>query len=117
RHFPHQLGAHVFHRIGQLDLLRDRDAVLGDRRAAEFPVDHHVPALRPEGHFHRVGQLIHASLEASPRVDVEMQNLGASHEWSLSPGSTQPIMARTSDSLMMRTSSSPTVTSAPVYLA
>src|SRR5665213_1491331 len=44
----HHLRAHVLERIGKLDLLRDRDAVLRDRRRTELLVDDDVPSLRAE---------------------------------------------------------------------
>jgi hypothetical protein len=61
RDLADHLGAHVLQRILQLDFLGDRDAVLGDRRRPELLVEHHVPALRAERDFHRVGQLVHAA--------------------------------------------------------
>ena len=57
RDFLHHLRAHVLERIGELDLLGDGDAVLGDRRGAELLVDDDVPALGAEGDLHRVGEL------------------------------------------------------------
>jgi hypothetical protein len=44
----HELGAHVLERVLELDLLRDRDAVLGDLRAAEGLLDDDVLAGRAE---------------------------------------------------------------------
>ena len=76
RDFLHHLRAHVLERIGQLDLLRDGDAVLGDRRGAELLVDDDVAALGAEGDLHRVGELIDAALQCGARIDVEMQFLG-----------------------------------------
>src|SRR5208283_2384685 len=46
--FADHLGAHVFVRIFQFDLLGDRYAVLGDRWRTEFFVNDHVAALRSE---------------------------------------------------------------------
>jgi hypothetical protein len=45
--FAHHLRAHVLERIGQLDFLGDRHAVLGDRRRAELLVEDHVAAAGP----------------------------------------------------------------------
>jgi hypothetical protein len=78
RDLLHHLRAHVLERIGELDLLRDGDAVLGDRRRAELLVDDDVPTLRAEGDLHRLGKLIDTALEGRARVDVEVQFL-ASH--------------------------------------
>ena len=53
-HFAHHLGAHVLEFVRELDLLRDRHAVLGHTRRAERLVEHDVAALRAERDFHRV---------------------------------------------------------------
>ena len=47
--FAHELGAHVFIRIFELDFLGDGDTVLGDGRGAEFLVEDDVAAGWPEG--------------------------------------------------------------------
>src|SRR5512140_2631266 len=78
RDFLHHLRAHVLERIGQLDLLRNRDAVLGDRRRAELLVDDDVSSLRAERDLHSLGELVDAALERRARIGVEMQFL-ASH--------------------------------------
>src|SRR3989441_999544 len=49
RHFLHHLGAHVLDLVFELDLLRDGDPVLGNRRASELFVDDDVATLRTEG--------------------------------------------------------------------
>jgi hypothetical protein len=54
--FLDHLRAHVLELVLELDLLGDRDAVLGDRRAAEGALEHHVAALRAEGDLDRVGE-------------------------------------------------------------
>ena len=53
----HQLGAHVFKRLRQLDLLGDGDAVLGDARAAERFLQDDVAAARAERRLDRPRQL------------------------------------------------------------
>src|SRR5436190_16787886 len=73
RDLLHHLGAHVLERIGELDLLRHGDTVLGDRRRAELLVDDDVPSLGSEGDLHRLGKLIDAALERRACVSVEMQ--------------------------------------------
>jgi len=60
-HFAHHLCAHVLQRIFEFDFLGNRDTVLGDRRSAELLLQNHVPAFRAEGHFHRVGELVHTA--------------------------------------------------------
>src|SRR5262245_9635371 len=75
RDFLHHLRAHVLERVLELDLLRDGDAVFGDRRCAELLVDDDVPALRAEGHLDRFGELVDAALEGRARVLIEMEFL------------------------------------------
>src|SRR3954467_4870749 len=58
--FLDHLRAHVLELVLELDLLGDRDTVLGDRRAAERTLEHHVATLRAEGDLDRVGQDVHA---------------------------------------------------------
>jgi hypothetical protein len=59
--FLHHLGAHVLVGIGQLDLLGDGDAVLGDGRRPEFLVDDDVAALGAEGDLDRAGEQLDAA--------------------------------------------------------
>src|SRR5882762_6487667 len=76
RHFLHHLRAHVLDLVVELDFLRDSHAVLGDGRATELLVDDDIPALGAERHLHRIGQLIHAALQAGPGLGAELQKLG-----------------------------------------
>ena len=55
----------------ELDLLGDRDAVVGDRGGAPLLLEHHVAALRAEGDAHGVGELVHAGLERAAGLLVE----------------------------------------------
>ena len=59
--FPHHLGAHVLEFVLELNLLRDRDTILGDRGAAEFLLQNDVPASGTEGDFHGVGKAIYTA--------------------------------------------------------
>ncbi len=59
-HFAHHLGAHVLEAVLELDLLGDRDAVLGHRRRAEALLDDDVAALGAERDLDRVGQGVDA---------------------------------------------------------
>ncbi len=59
----HELSAHVLERIGQLDLLGDGHAVVGDERSAELLVEHDVAALGAEGDLHGIGQSIDADFK------------------------------------------------------
>jgi hypothetical protein len=56
RRLLQELGAHVGEVVVELDLLRDRDAVVGDGRGAELLVEGDVAALRAEGRLDRVGR-------------------------------------------------------------
>src|SRR6185503_578253 len=58
--FLHHLRAHVLELVLELDLLRDRDAVLGDGRRAERALEDDVAALRAQRHFDGVGQDVQA---------------------------------------------------------
>ncbi len=71
-----ELGAHVFIRIFEFDLLRHRDTVLGDGGRAELLVEDHVAAGRSEGGFHRGGQLLHPAQERMPGGFIELQLFG-----------------------------------------
>jgi hypothetical protein len=51
RHFLHHLGAHILERILQVDFLRDRDAVLGDRRRSEALAEDDVAPRGPSVTF------------------------------------------------------------------
>ena len=55
-HLAHHLRAHVLELVGELDLLGDGHAVLGDPRRAEALVEHDVAALRAQRDLHRVGE-------------------------------------------------------------
>jgi hypothetical protein len=61
--FAHDLRAHVLEALGQLNLGRDRQAVAGDDRRPDRPVDHGVHALRAEGRFDRRREPRHAARE------------------------------------------------------
>ena len=63
-HFAHHLGAHVLELVGELDLLGDGDAVLGDAWRAEGLVEDDVAALRAERDLHGVGENIDAAQHA-----------------------------------------------------
>src|SRR5215218_2777603 len=64
----HHLSAHVLERIGQLDLLGHRHAVLGDGRRAELLLDNDVASLGAEGHLDRVSQLVDTPKDRGARV-------------------------------------------------
>ena len=70
-HFAHHLGAHVLELVGELDLLGDGDAVLGDARRAEGLVEHDVAALGAERHLHGIGEDVDAAQHLVARVGGE----------------------------------------------
>ena len=76
RNFLDQLGTHVLELVFQLDFTGDGDTVVGDRGSTELLVEHHIAALRAEGHLDGVGELVDARLEAATGLFVELENLG-----------------------------------------
>src|ERR1041384_1681187 len=70
-----ELRALVLEDVLDLDLTRDRDAVVRDRRSTELLVEHHVAPLRAKGDLDRVGEDIHAPLERAAGILVELQLL------------------------------------------
>src|SRR5579859_7735309 len=69
------LCALVLEDVLELDLTRDRDAVVGDRRRAELLVQHDVATLRAKGDLDRVGEDVDAALERATSILVELQLL------------------------------------------
>src|SRR4051794_23466562 len=76
RHLAHHLRAHVLELVGELDLLGDGHAVLGDPRRAEALLEHDVAALGPQRHLHRVGEGLDAAQHLGARVGGEADVLG-----------------------------------------
>jgi len=76
-HFAHHLGAHVLELVGELDLLGDGDAVLGDARGAERLLDHDVAALRAQRDLHGFGEDVDAAQHLLARVLGEFHVLGS----------------------------------------
>ena len=75
-HLLDELGAHVLVGVVELDLTSDGHTVVRDGRGAELLVEDHVAALRADRDLDRVGQLVHAGLEATACFFVELQDLG-----------------------------------------
>ena len=71
----HELRALVLEDVLDLDLTRDRDAVVRDRRRAVLLVEHDVAALRAERDLDRVGEDVDAALERAACVLAELQLL------------------------------------------
>ena len=63
-HFLEHLGAHVFEPVLEFDFLGDRHAVLGNGGGAKGALQHHIAALRAQGHLDRVGQDVDSSHDA-----------------------------------------------------
>ena len=59
--FAHHLRAGVLELVLQFDLFGDGDAVLRDRRRAEFLFDDDVAAFRSERHLDCVSEFVHAA--------------------------------------------------------
>lgn len=80
--FLDQLGADLLVRVLELDLLGDGDTIVGDRGGAPLLLEDDVAALGAERHLDGVRELVHAALEAAPRLLVERDDLGHV-KWSL----------------------------------
>src|SRR5205085_4325451 len=108
RDFLDHLRAHVLELVLELDLLCDRNAILGDGRRSPRALEHHVAASRAERDLHRVGKDIQAVDQPRSCVLVEPNVFGA--HWF---PSTTPMMS----SSRITSSSSPfTRTVCPEYL-
>ena len=75
-HLLHELGTHVLEGVLELDLAGDGHAVVGDGGGAELLLEHHVAALGAERDLDGVGELVHAGLEGTAGVLVELDELG-----------------------------------------
>ncbi len=64
RHFLQELRPHVLIRTRELDLLGNRDPVVGDRRCAPFLAERHVATTRPERYANGAGHRLHALEQA-----------------------------------------------------
>jgi hypothetical protein len=70
-----QLGADLLVGVLQLDLLGDRDTVVGDRGGAPLLLQDDVAALGAEGDLDRVGEGVHTPLEPAAGLFVESNQL------------------------------------------
>ena len=70
-----ELRALVLEDVLDLDLARDRDAVVGDGRGAELLVEHHVATLRAKGDLDRVRDRVDPFLQGLARFRVVLQLL------------------------------------------
>src|SRR6059058_330202 len=71
----HELCTLVLEDVLDLDLARDRDAVVRDGGSAELLVEHDVAPLRTKRDLDRVTEDVHAALERATRILVELQLL------------------------------------------
>ena len=78
-----ELRALVLEDVLDLDLARDRDAVVRDGGRAELLVEHDVAPLGAKGDLDRVSEDVDAALERAPRILVE-EKLLVSHSSSVS---------------------------------
>src|SRR5690606_1433983 len=109
--FLHHLRAHVLELVGELDLLGDGHAVLGDRGRAEALVEHDVAALRAQGRLDGVGEHVDATHHLGARVLTEADFLRG-HVYYLEYGSVEEGVAgalRSAQPTMARMSSSRTI--------
>ena len=118
----HELRAEILELVGELDLLGDGDAVLGDARSAEALLDDDVAALGAERDLHRIGEDFDAAQNTVARVGGKANVLGchcrsAPLEEGLGEGRPDQAMTpRMSLSFMMRRSSPSILTSVPDHL-
>src|SRR5262249_46311159 len=102
---------HVFEFVGELDLLGDGDAVLGDPRRAERFVENDVATLGTQRHLDGIGENVDAAHHPLACVAVKFDFLG-SHLFLL-PYAMTPMR---SDSFMMIRSSPSSLISVPDHL-
>ncbi len=72
RHLAQHLRAHVLELVGELDLLGDGDAVLGDARRAERLVEHDIAALGAQRHLDGVGENVDAAQQPVARIGMKL---------------------------------------------
>ena len=68
--FTNELCAHVFHSVFQFDLLCDGNTVVGDQRSAVLLVENDVAALRTDGDFDGVSELIDTAEQSVSGFDA-----------------------------------------------
>src|SRR6202165_538401 len=73
--FLDELGPHVLEGILQLDLLRNRHAVVGDCRGTELLVEYDVTAFGADGNSNRVSDFVDAALQRGTGVGIVTQLL------------------------------------------
>ncbi len=127
RDFLAELGAHVLVGIGQLDLLGDGDAVLGDHGGAVLLLQHDVAALGPSVTLTALATVLtprsSARRASASKASCFAAIVDASFDRAmtgLAVGQLRLVssaMARMSLSRRMRYSSPSTLTSVPPYLA
>ena len=66
-HLADHLRAHVLEAVGEIDLLRHRDAILGDGGSSPGLLQDHVAALGTEGHGDRIAENPDAAKDLLPR--------------------------------------------------
>src|SRR5574344_742530 len=70
-HFLHELSAHVLQLVFEFHFLGHGHTVLGHSGGAKRTLQHHVAAFGAQGHFHGVGQNVHAFDHAGAGVGTE----------------------------------------------
>jgi hypothetical protein len=94
-----ELRAKVLVGIGELDLLGDGHAVVGDRGGAEILVEDDVAPARAEGDLDRVRECVDTVLQKLPGVVREAQDLRHVVSYPFTrdrPGPARPVPATAS---------------------
>src|SRR5690606_11585614 len=112
RNFLDMVGAESLVGFIELDVPGDGHAVVGDRRRAPLLVQDDVAPLGTEGHLHRVGEGVDATLQGAPSLLVERKDLR--HGFSSSDHLV--TTARMSRALSSSSSLPSYLTSVPPYL-
>src|SRR5438876_2990752 len=96
----HHLRAHVLELVGELDLLRDRHAVLGDGGGAPRLLEHHVSPARPQRHRDRIGEDVDAAQHLGPRVRAEQYQLARHRSLLLSLDDAEDVLLAEDQALL-----------------
>ena len=68
------LRAHLLDGVGEIDILRNGNAVVGNRRRPVlglFRLQRRITALRSKGHLYGLRQFVNARSKTAARVDIE----------------------------------------------
>jgi hypothetical protein len=105
--FLDELGADVLLRVFQVKLARYGDTIVGDRRHAPVPCEHHVAAFRSERDLDRCRDLVESSLEGTTSLSVQRDQLGCDVSFVVGWSCKDCMAARGDPPSMMPSCSSP----------